>query len=191
MLTPLTLEFGRFTREKTICLVLSSTTFVILNPLLYISLQIPSFSLWVKKTGQEFLALEVCLDTQRTREGPCVTFNSLHCLPRANLSQAQSLSAHSLWMEEWKVKYAFKCKAEDWCSIVAMSFRECEICCRPRRQKERGQLVWEAAFRLMCTLLVMHYSSCSSTCEKQIDVILQVKAVENSGNIHLLESSAM
>lgn len=59
------------------------------------------FSLWLKKkkkkrSGQEFLALEVCLVTQRTREEPCVAFNSLHCLPEANLGRAQSLSLRSL-----------------------------------------------------------------------------------------------
>lgn len=71
----------------TICLVLLCKTFV--RPgsdpnsiALYFS-QIPNFSLWVKKPGQEFLAREVCLVTQRTREGPCVAFNSLHCLPKS------------------------------------------------------------------------------------------------------------
>lgn len=71
----------------TICLVPPCKTFV--RPgsdpksiAIYFS-QIPNFSLWVKKPGQEFLALEVCLVTQRTREGPCVAFNSLHCLPKS------------------------------------------------------------------------------------------------------------
>lgn len=128
--------------QKTICLVPSDHTFVWPDSdpksnAIYLS-QIPSFSLWVKKTGQEFLALEVCLVTQRTREGPCVAFNSLHCLPKANLGQAQSLTAHRLWMDEWKVKYAFKCKTEDWSGIVAPSLWECEICRWPGQQGEKG-----------------------------------------------------
>lgn len=139
-LEPLTPEFGSLKKKKTICLVLSFNTFVCsgstLNPSPYTSLQIPDFSLWVKKAGQEFLALEVCLVTQRTREGPCVAFNSLHCLPKANLGQAQSLSVRSLWMEEWKVKYAFKCKTGVWPSIVVASLWECEVCCWLGRQKE-------------------------------------------------------
>lgn len=73
----------------TICLVPPRKTFV--QPgsdpksIAIYFFRIPNFSLWVKKPGQEFLALEVCLVTQRTREGPCVAFNSLHCLPKANL----------------------------------------------------------------------------------------------------------
>lgn len=71
----------------TICLVPSCKTFVWRGSdpksiAIYFS-QIPNFSLWVKKPGQEFLALEVCLVTQRTREGPCVAFNSLHCLAKS------------------------------------------------------------------------------------------------------------
>lgn len=85
----------------------------------------------------------MCLVTQRTREGPCVAFNSLHCLPKANLGQAQSLTAHGLWMDEWKVKYAFKCKTEDWPGIVVMSLGECEICRWPRQQQGRGQFQLE------------------------------------------------
>lgn len=92
MLKPMTLEFSRLARKKTICLVSSDNTFVWPGSdpksiAIHLS-PIPTFSLWVKKTGQEFLALEVCLVTQRTREGPCVAFNSLHCLPKAYLGQA-------------------------------------------------------------------------------------------------------
>lgn len=100
LLKPLTLEFGRLARKKTICLVPSDNTFVWPSsdpkPIATYLSPSPSFSSWVKKTGQEFLALEVCLVTKRTREGPCVAFNSLHCLPKANLGQAQSLTAHGL-----------------------------------------------------------------------------------------------
>ena len=122
-----------------------------LNPLPYTYLQFLVSPCWVKKTGQEFLALEVCLVTQRTREGPCVAFNSLHCLPKANLGQTQSLTAHGLWMDEWKVKYAFKCKTQDrppvlwWCRSG-----ECEICRWPGQQEGKGPFcVCEATFRLM------------------------------------------
>lgn len=158
-------------RKKTICLVPSDNTFVWpgSDPKSIYSSPIPSFSLWVKKTGQEFLALEVCLVTQRTRKGPCVAFNSLHCLPKANLGQAQSLTAHRLWTDEWKVKYAFKCKTEDWPGIVVLSLWECEIFCWPRQQEERGQLQlrswiqahvcrWWAVIHWLCT--TFHVAPC-------------------------------
>lgn len=158
-------QFGRSLQKKTICLVLSFSTFVCsgstLNPSPYTSLQIPGLSLWVKKTGQEFLALEVCLVTQRTREEPCVAFNSLHCLPEDNLGRAQSLSVRGLWMEEWKVKYAFKCKTGVWPSIVATPLWECEICCWPRRQKAR-----EVSFGLRRWTLVYSQVSPRSMCIK-------------------------
>lgn len=133
---------------------------------------IPSFFLWVKKTGQEFLALEVCLVTQRTREGPCVAFNSLHCQPKANLGWAQSLTAHGRWMDEWKVKYAFKCKTEVWPGIVVVSLWECEICRWPRQQEERGQFQFEKLHSGSCLQVVgfnsqgVHHFSCSPMCEK-------------------------
>lgn len=168
---PLTVEVRKFTRKKTICLVRSSNTFVRLGfdpkSIATYFCPIPSFSLWVKKTGQEFLALEVCLVAQRTRAGPCVAFNSLHCLPKANLGRAQSLSAHRPWMEEWKVKYAFKCKTEIWPGIVAESMWEWEICRWPRQQKERGQSKYE---NLYTHVLQPKVCRCGPTCEKQIDV---------------------
>lgn len=177
LLKPLTLQFGRLARKKTICLVPSDYTFVWPSSdpkSIAIDLSpIPSlFSLWVKKTGQEFLALEVCLVTQRTRGGPCVAFNSLHCLPKANLGQAQSLTAHGLWMDEWKVKYAFKCKTEDWPGIVGVSLWECEICRWPRQQEERGPFQFEKLHSHLwlqvvgCNSLVMHHFSCGPMCEK-------------------------
>lgn len=140
-------QFGRSMQKTTICLVLSFSTFVCsgstLNPVPYTSLQIPGLSLWVEKSGQEFLALEVCLGTQRTTEEPCVAFNSPYCLPEANLGRAQSLSVRSLWMEEWKVKYAFKCKTGVWPSVVEAIVGMWELLLTRETEGERGSLHFE------------------------------------------------
>lgn len=88
-------------------------------------------------------------------------------------------------MEEREVKYAFKCKTEDWVGIVAVSLWEWEICTRPRRQKKCGGgsvflfflsfdfilgrriQSWhmQLVSHLVCTML-----TCEAACENQIDV---------------------
>lgn len=81
----------------------------------------PRLFLWVKKRERPVKSSWSwkCVWSPRGQERGQVWPSIHHIVCQiANLGRAQSLSAHRPRLNEWKVKYAFKCKTEDWPGIV-------------------------------------------------------------------------